>query len=60
MERTKATVEYDDDYAVIWLAPVCNSGNRSWCQDDVWERDCDCGGKHQPVKYIRAKNQKRK
>ena len=50
---------HDGDHRVIWLAPICEGNNRSWCQDDAWERHCDCGGKHQPVKYVRAKNQDR-
>jgi hypothetical protein len=40
----------------IWLAPECEEESlegRSWCQDNVWDEDCDfCGEK--PVKYVRA------
>ena len=54
MAQTKAQHEHDEDHEVIWLAPVCQGGDRSWCQDDVWESHCDCiDGTHRPVKYVR-------
>jgi hypothetical protein len=60
MPLRKRNVECDVDYEVIWLAPICEGNNRAWCQDYAWQNECDCGEKHRPVKYVRAKPQPRK
>lgn len=38
-----------DGPLTIWLGPSCDP-ERTWCQDNVYER-CECG-KH-PVQYVR-------
>lgn len=48
----------EDDPKKIWLAPECYSGDwegRNWCEDNVWDEECECEGKpHKAVLYIRA------
>ena len=42
----------EDDPPVIWLAPGCETGDRTWCSDrDVYETCEDCGAG--PVAYVR-------
>lgn len=50
----------DEDHETIWLAPVCDGSSyegRLWCCDNVFEDECECGGKHKPIKYVRAQVQ---
>lgn len=42
---------------VIWLEPLCGDlkdEGRTWCEDNVWENNCECGEHHKPVKYVLA------
>lgn len=49
IELLKSAGHDTDGPRFIWLEPNC-APERTWCEDDVYER-CECGAR--PVRYVR-------